>query len=102
MSTHSPPNTLPSQSNTVVLDAQRHNFNPYLPTPDSVKDEGFAKAEIRVLPSASPKRSRFEGITNFYGAVTRMFGFNEKYSLGLCACKMFLIAFLPAYSIHLQ
>jgi len=93
MLTHSPPkgpNTL-SQSNPVPLDA---HFNPYVPTPDSVKDEGFAKA---VIPP--PKRSRFEGITNFYGAITRMCGFNEKYSLGLCACKTLI---LPTSLLPLQ
>jgi hypothetical protein len=90
MLTHPPPNTL-SQSNPVVLDAQRHDFNPYVSTSDSVEDEGFAKAEIAVLPSAPPKRSHFEGITNFYWAVTRMFGFDEKYSLGLCTCKTLIL-----------
>src|ERR1700733_14920648 len=83
---HSPPNTL-SQSNPVALDAQRHDFNPYVPTSDSVKDERFANAEVQALPNAASKNSYFEDIANVYGAGTRMFGFDEKYSLGLCACK---------------
>ena len=97
MLTHSPPNI--SRSNPVVLDAQRQGFDPYVPASDSVKEEGFAKPETQVLPSAPAKlRSCFEGITNVYGVVTRMFGFNEKYSLGLCACKT-LITLLPTYSL---
>jgi hypothetical protein len=99
MSTHAHPNT--SESNPVVLGAQRQAFNAYVPqaASDSVKDEGFAsKADIRMLPNVPhTKHSPFEGLTDFYWAVTRIFGFNEKYSLGLCACKT-LIALLSAYS----
>jgi hypothetical protein len=96
MLVHSPPNT--SQSNPVVLNAQRQDLNSYVPqaASDSVKDEGLAKADVSSVPPT--KHPHFEGMTNFYWAVTRIFGFNEKYSLALCACKT-LIAFSPAYSL---
>ena len=97
MLTHSPPNT-PSQSNPVVLIAhQRDDFNPYGPTStsDSVKDGGFATEKVQLSSSTPPLRSHSEGIiegfANFYGAVTRMCGFNEKYSLGLCACETLIL-----------
>jgi hypothetical protein len=92
MSTHSPHNTI--QSTHVV---QRTGFDHYRPASDDIGEEGLAKAEIQELPSPPPKSSHLEGITNFYGAVSRMFGFNEKYSLGLCACKT-SITFMSAHS----
>jgi hypothetical protein len=94
MLAHSPPYI--SRSNSVVLDVQRHDFDPYVPASDFVQDDGDTKTEVQVLPSAPPKRSRFEGIANIYGAIARMLGFNEKYSLGLCVCKTLLDCLLTS------
>jgi hypothetical protein len=54
----------------------------------SVTDEELAGAETEVLPrqNASPlKAPRFKGIADVYLAVSWIFGFNEMYSLVLCA-----------------
>lgn len=89
MLTHSPSTTSNGHSPAVGLSSQKQDFNVYVPRPvasDFDKDEGFGRAEIGVRPNTPPtKRSSscFEGIGNFYRAVTRMCGFNEKYSLGL-------------------
>ena len=95
MSSYSAPNT--SQSGTTTVDPQRQNFNPYSPGSDAAKDEGvLGSADSPKFPNAPLKSSRFEGARNVYNAVSRIFGFDEKYSLALCASGTLILPSLPS------
>lgn len=70
----------------------QETFEPFVDLPSATsfaKDEERDEAESKVAPQladAPPKTSRFDTITNFYVTISWILGFNEKYSLALCAC----------------
>jgi hypothetical protein len=79
---------LPGTNRRGTIQLAPQEFRPYvspstknaeLPDPDSTP--------APQITTAQPRKSRFEGLASAYDALSWIFGFKEKYSLALRACK---------------